>query len=71
LLIKALIVGGLLLTWVAPSAQAIGIDWTNFGSSAIGRTNLNGSGANQSTGAAATSALGSPAKQAESTRCGS
>ena len=45
---KALIVAGLLVTWVAPSAKALGIFWANFGSNTIGGANLDGTGVNQS-----------------------
>src|SRR5208337_4741760 len=47
LLTKGLIVAGLLVIWLSPSAKAAGIYWTNSDTS-IGLANLNGTGANKS-----------------------
>jgi len=44
---KAMIAAGLLVMWLAPSAEADGIYWTNPISGTIGRSNLDGTGVNQ------------------------
>ena len=47
-LVASLLIVLLLLLSTAPSAQATGIYWTNWGCDTIGRANLDGSDANQS-----------------------
>jgi len=47
-LAKVLIVAGLFVTWVPPSAQASAIYWTNYRSNTIGSANLDGTGVNES-----------------------